>query len=75
MNASPLSSAFTLVQISTVNAKIPVPENEISLFHRGDMATVVVAALGNRQFGGAVSEIGVMADPLSHTYSMKIRAR
>jgi membrane fusion protein (multidrug efflux system) len=72
MVALPNVTSITLVNISKVYAKVSVPETEISSIRKGDQATVIVGALGDREFSGTVEEIGVMADPLVHTYKIKI---
>lgn len=71
----PVSSAFTLVQIDRVLASVPVHENEISWIRAGVPAEVSVPALGGRTWNGTVDEIGVVADPLSHTYTVKVGLR
>lgn len=70
--AIPVSSAFTLVQIDRVLASVPVHENEIGWIRIGMPAQVTVPALGGRMWSGTVDEIGVVADPLSHTYTVKV---
>ena len=60
-----------LVDIQTVYVKIPVPEDEVSVFKKGQEATIKIGALG-KQVSGKVKEIGVSADFLSHTYPVKI---
>lgn len=71
MNIIPGSTALELLNIGSVYVRIPVPENEISLFKKGAPADIRINALG-RSFSGAVKEIGVSADLLSHTYPVKI---
>lgn len=61
-----------LVKIQTVYVKIAVPENEISEIHKGLKATFKVSALGDRQFEGTVTNVGVVADQISRTYEVKI---
>lgn len=63
--------AFELVQTRTVRAVAPVPENQVAQVHVGQPARVTVGALG-RTFTGQVYEIGVLADPLTRTYPVKI---
>lgn len=63
--------AFQVVQTRTLRAIAPVPENQIGQIRVGQPARVEVAALG-REFAGAVYEIGVLADPLTRTYPVKI---
>ncbi len=72
MVALPNAASITLVKISKVFAKVSVPENEIASMKKGGRATVTVGALGGRQFTGAVEEIGVLADPLAHSYRIRI---
>ncbi len=71
MNMIPGVTAFELLDIQSLYIKIPVPEDEIKLFKKGNKATVSVGAL-SRSLGGTVREIGVSADMLSHTYPVKI---
>ncbi len=63
--------AFQLVQTRIVRAIAPVPENQVARIRVGQPAHVTVAALG-REFKGEVYEIGVLADPLTRTYPVKI---
>lgn len=72
MSIIPGNSVFQLVKIEKVNVKVPVPENEISGLTKGMEAQVTVSALGNQQFDGEISEVGVLANPLSHTYMVKV---
>lgn len=72
MIAMPNVTSITLVKISHVFAKVAVPEGEISSVKTGDKAIITIGALGNREFTGTVQEIGVIADPLAHTYKIKI---
>lgn len=72
MTAMPNLTSITIVEISKVFAKIPVPENEISKVKKGLKAKVRISALNDEEFTGSVEEIGVMADYLAHTYKVKI---
>jgi RND family efflux transporter MFP subunit len=65
-------SAITLVRIDTVYARISVSEGEIAAIKRGMVSRVTVAALGNTPCNGVMEQIGVMADPLMHTYKVKV---
>ncbi|MBX2900281.1 MAG: efflux RND transporter periplasmic adaptor subunit [Cyclobacteriaceae bacterium] len=71
MNAVPTLTALELLNIQSVNIKVPVSENEISFFKKGDLAQITVNAI-NKTITGKISEIGVKADILSHTYPVKI---
>jgi RND family efflux transporter MFP subunit len=69
--AAPGVPAFHLVQTKVVRAIAPVPEMQIGRIHVGQAARVAVAALG-REFAGEVYEVGVLADPTTRTYPVKI---
>ncbi len=71
MSIIPGNPVFQLVKIEKVNVKIPVPENEISGIAKGQTVKIEVPALGNQQFEGKVTEVGVLSNPLSHTYMIK----
>ena len=75
MNVAPGVPAFHLVKIDNVNASIPIPENEISTIKKGQRAVVKVSATGDKIFEGEVTEVGVLSNPLSHTYTVKILLR
>ncbi|OIN56035.1 hypothetical protein BLX24_27160 [Arsenicibacter rosenii] len=72
MNVLPGTPVLDLLDIKTVYARIPVPENEIALLRKGNIAHVTIKAL-DRTLSGTIREIGVAADPLSHTYPVKIQ--
>ena len=72
MNVMPGLSALDIVKIKNVYAKISVSENEISKIKNGQTAKIMVGALGNKLYSGNVKEIGVVADPLAHTYKVRI---
>lgn len=61
-----------LADVAQVNVKISVPESEISHIHVGDKASISVAALGGTVFNGSISEKGIDANPISHTYDVKV---
>lgn len=67
----PGTIALTLVQTRKVMAVAPVAETQIARVRIGQPAHVVVTALG-KAFDGAVQEVGVLADPLTRTYPVKI---
>jgi RND family efflux transporter MFP subunit len=72
MSVIPGNPVFQLVKIEKVKVKIPVPENEITGIAKGQKAEVTISALNNQRFEGKVTEIGVLSNPLSHTYTVKI---
>lgn len=63
--------AITLVSAGRVQAVAPMPETRIGSVRNGQPARVTVSAMG-RTFQGAVREIGVLADPLTRTYPIKV---
>ena len=66
-------TVLSLLNIGTVKVRVSVPENEIASLAEGTRATVTVGALGGRVFEGRVTEKGVEANPLAHTYEARIR--
>ncbi|HBF05287.1 MAG TPA: efflux RND transporter periplasmic adaptor subunit [Prevotella sp.] len=62
-----------LADVAQVNVKISIPEAEISHIRVGDAITATVAALGGARFDGTVTEKGIDANPISHTYDVKAR--
>ncbi len=73
MNVMPGIEVFQLADIKDVNIKISVPENEVANIEKKQTADISVSALNNRMFEGVVSEKGIVANPLSHTYEVKIK--
>lgn len=72
MISTPNLTSITIVKIDKVYARISVSESEISKIKKGQSAKVTIAALASSTFEGAVEEVGVIADPLAHTYAIKI---
>ena len=72
-NAAPGVPVVKLVTTHVLNVMISVPESEMAGIHVRQQARIQVQALDNRQFSGYVIEKGVIADPISRSYSVKIR--
>jgi RND family efflux transporter MFP subunit len=72
VNVMPGVAAFKLVTVDKINVKIPVPESEIGDIAVGRDAMIEVPALNNDTFTGKVELKGVTANPISHTYDVKI---
>jgi RND family efflux transporter MFP subunit len=70
-NAAPGAPALVLVQTDTVLATAPVPETRVAGVRKGQAAHVAVEAVGGT-FEGAVREVGVIANPLTRTYAVKV---
>lgn len=71
-NVIPGMTVAKIVKIDRVKIKISVPEDEIASVKKGQMVTVWVDALGGRQYTGRVTERGVVANPLSRSYDVKV---
>jgi membrane fusion protein (multidrug efflux system) len=71
-NVVPGMGCFKLVKIDRVKVKLSIPEKEIASVQKGQEIAFTVAALGGRSFAGKVTEKGVQANPLSHTYDVKL---
>jgi len=71
MQAMPNVISITLIKIDSVYVRIPVPENEVSGVKKNEKVYLTVHAIGPRTYIGRVEEIGVVADPLAHTYKIK----
>ena len=71
VNVAPGVPAFQLVQTRIVYAVAPVPEDHIDQVHVGQSARVTVGALG-REFTGKIYDVGVIANPLTRTYPVKV---
>lgn len=69
--AVPGAPVITLVQTRIVLATAPVPETQVATVLHGAAARVTVAALG-KTFAGRVRDVGVLADPLTRTYTVKV---
>ncbi len=72
-NAAPGVPVVKLVTTKVLNVKISVPESEIANVRVRQRARIAVQALGGKQYEGYVIEKGIIADPISRSYSVKIR--
>lgn len=71
-NVLPGQPLFSLLQLDQVKVKIAVPEQEIAQLALQQQATVEVGALGKSQFTGYLTEKGVVADRMAHTYEVRL---
>lgn len=71
-NALPGFSVITVVEIKNIYVKISVPENEINKIKEDQNAHVVIQAVGPNVEIATVSKIGVVANPISKTYDVKL---
>ena len=72
-NAAPGMPIAKLVTTRVLNVKISVPESEMAGIHVRQRAKILVQALNGRWFNGYVIEKGVIADPITRSYNVKIR--
>ena len=72
-NAAPGMPIAKLVTTRVLNVKIAVPESEMAGIQVNQRARIQVQALDGRWFSGHVIEKGVIADPITRSYSVKIR--
>ena len=72
-NVAPGMSVARLVTASSLVVKISVPETEMSSVRTGQKAEIAITALGGETFIARVVEKGVVANPLSRTYEMKLK--
>ena len=75
VNVMPGMPAFKLVSIEEVDVKISIPENEISEIGIGQPASIVISALNNKEYKGAIYKKGVEGNLLSRTYDIRIRLK
>ena len=71
-NVSPLFPIMKLISTDAVFVRISVPEKEISKINLGDEASIQLPALNDSVFPAKVLEKGVVANLLSHAYSVKL---
>lgn len=69
--AMPSQAVVSILDISTVKVKVPIPEAEISAIGASTSSMIKVEAL-NESFTGGRIEKGVQADALTHTYDIRI---
>lgn len=72
INVSPGASVLKLMKISNVNAKISIPEKDISRIKVGQWAEIEIPVLG-KTFTGKISEKNLASDNFSQTYDVKVR--
>ena len=68
----PMSRLATIIDENNLEVSIGVPENEFSRICEGLEADVVIPALDYLSSTAKVSEIGVMASLISHSYNVRL---
>lgn len=71
-NVAPGIPVFSIVSVDDIKVSIPVPGDEIGGIVEGDKAKVSFDALGGATVDGVVTQKGVVADPLTRAYDVKI---
>ena len=69
----PTEPVLTILSIDNVKVRVSIPEREIAGITSGTATQISVDALGDETFQGGRIEKGVSADPLTHTYDIRIR--
>ena len=69
VEVSAMAPLVRLLDISSVEVEISVPESEIAGMSINDRAVVSVPALGEIRFPAVLDSKGVSASPVSHTYA------
>lgn len=72
-NAAPGMPIVKVVTTHVLNVKVSIPEGEMAKVKLHQRANILVDALDGKAYHGQVIEKGVIADPVSRSYSVKIR--
>ena len=72
-NVMPGMPVAQLVTASVLRIKVAVPETEISAIGMGQEAAVRVSALDGSTYKATVVEKGIVANPLSRSYEVKLK--
>ena len=71
-NVAPGISVFDLLTINKVYVRISVPENEISIIKKNQIALITIPAVSPESVEARVEKIGVVANMISKTYEVKL---
>lgn len=71
-SALPGIPVVKIAQIGRVKVVVSVPEAELNVIVNGATAEIKIPALGDGSFTGVVVEKGITANPISHTYDVKM---
>lgn len=74
-SVGPLRTVMRIVNTQGLYVKASIPEVDINKIKVGDQAKVVVGAMGDEPFEGVVEERNIDADPLSHSYMVRLRLK
>lgn len=68
---APELTAMTLLDMSGFTALVHVPETEVAALHTGDQAQLTVPAIQTADLSARLTQIGVQASGLTHTYPVE----
>ncbi len=68
----PMSRLATIIDENNLEVSIGVPENEFSRIREGLNAEVIIPAMDYLSSSARVTEIGVMASLISHSYNVRL---
>jgi membrane fusion protein, multidrug efflux system len=68
----PGTPVFTIVSFDPARVRVGVPEREIGRVHAGMRARIAIPSLGGWSAEGAIERVGVVPDPVSRTYPVRI---
>ena len=68
---TPEVPAMTLLDMSAFTVLIHVPEAEVAALHVGDSATLTIPAIHAEDLAARLTQIGVQANSLTHTYPVE----
>lgn len=63
---------FTVIDVDQIRVRVGVPEAEIGRMRTGQEASISIPSLGGQTFEGRVRVVGIAADPVSRTYTVRI---
>ena len=69
--AMPSQAVVTIMDVTRVKVRVSVPEAEMNAITPHTPSMVIVEAAGKKLSGGRI-EKGVVADPMTHTYDIRI---
>lgn len=72
-NVIPGAAVVKMINANILNVMVSVPESEIAQVELNHRASIVLPALSSHAYEGKVIEKGVIADPVSRSYRVKIR--
>ena len=72
VSVDPIDNIMRILDVSSVEIRFPVPENELGKIVIGSTATITVPALGIEEMHAEIASKGMVASPLSHTYDCSL---